>query len=153
MKKLFILLLVIAFGCQQGGGPITQADKDAIQAQIDALANNIRTNGNPADLYTTDALSMPPHVPAVSGNTAIGAYHADSQGPKTTEFTLSGSEIEGTGDIAFARGTWTYKGTLNDTIEVSDNGKFLAVYKKQADNSWKSHREIWNSDQPLPGGN
>lgn len=153
MKKSFLVLLVIAFGCQQGGGPITQADKDSIQSQLNAFGDNVRANGNPADLYSDDAVSMPPHEAAVSGKTAIGDFHANPDAPKVTEFTLSSSEIEGSGNIAFARGVWSFKGTVNDTLEVSDNGKFLVVYKKQADNSWKTYREIWNSDQPMPGGN
>jgi len=66
-------------------------------------------------------------------------------------FTTTTAEIEGTGDLAYARGAWTFKGTVKDSIEVNDNGKFLLVFRKQADSSWKTIRETWNSDSPMPG--
>ena len=31
---------------------------------------------------------------------------------------------------------------------VSDTGKYLAIWKKQADNSWKFHIDSWSSSQP-----
>ncbi|MGE0770435.1 MAG: DUF4440 domain-containing protein [Cyclobacteriaceae bacterium] len=153
MKKLVVLLLLVAFGCQQGGGPISQADKDAVQALIDDFAAKTNANENPSAIYAADAVTMPPHAAAVSGAEAIGSFHADTGQAQTTSFQLNAIEIEGSGHVAFARGTWTYEGTVNDTIKVSDNGKFMVVYKKQADNTWKAYREIWNSDQPMPGGN
>lgn len=153
MKKLVILVLVVGFGCQQGGGPISQADKDAVQTLIDDFAAKTNANENPSAIYASDAITMPPHAAAVTGAEAIGSYHADPSEAQTTSFQVNTAEIEGSGNIAFARGTWTFEGTVNDTINVSDNGKFMVVYKKQADNTWKAYREMWNSDQPMPGSN
>ena len=31
-----------------------------------------------------------------------------------------------------------------------EQGKFLQIYRKQGDGSWKMTREIYNSDLPLP---
>ena len=31
-----------------------------------------------------------------------------------------------------------------------EKGKYLAVWKKQADGSWKKLREVWNTDAPPP---
>ena len=33
---------------------------------------------------------------------------------------------------------------------VTDKGKYVTVYKKQADGSWKAVADIMNSDMPLP---
>ena len=33
---------------------------------------------------------------------------------------------------------------------VTDKGKYVTVYKKQADGSWKAVADILNSDMPLP---
>jgi ketosteroid isomerase-like protein len=40
--------------------------------------------------------------------------------------------------------------TLNDPTgkPVNDRGKFLEVWKKQADGKWKCTMDIWNSDLP-----
>jgi ketosteroid isomerase-like protein len=34
---------------------------------------------------------------------------------------------------------------------VADRGKYLAVWKKQADGSWKIEADMWNSDLPAKG--
>ncbi len=34
---------------------------------------------------------------------------------------------------------------------ISDVGKFVEIFKRQADGSWKIHVTIWNSDKPPPG--
>jgi hypothetical protein len=33
---------------------------------------------------------------------------------------------------------------------IEEQGKFLQIYRKQSDGSWKMTREIYNSDLPLP---
>jgi ketosteroid isomerase-like protein len=33
---------------------------------------------------------------------------------------------------------------------VTDHGKYVAVWKKQADGNWKVAVDIWNTDLPLP---
>lgn len=152
MKKLFVLLAVIMFACQPGGGPITQADKDAIQKSIETFVDaNLNNPDNLGAGYADDAISMPPHSKEISGKENIVAFHGDPNAPKTTSFTITPTEIDGTGNVAYARGTWSFAGVMNDTININDNGKFVLIYKKQADNSWKVLREIWNSDLPMPG--
>ena len=152
MKKLTFLFAVILFGCQQGGGPISQADKDAIQKNLDAFTE--ASNKNSDELgngYADDLISMPPHAKEISGKQNVVAFHNDPAGAKTVSFTITTAEIEGNGDIAYARGAWTFKGTVQDSIEINDNGKYLLIFKKQADSSWKTIRETWNSDLPMPG--
>jgi hypothetical protein len=34
--------------------------------------------------------------------------------------------------------------------EKIDRGKFINVFTKGADGAWRFHRNIWNSDLPLP---
>jgi len=34
---------------------------------------------------------------------------------------------------------------------TTDGGKYLSVWKKQADGSWKTEANSWNSDKALPG--
>ncbi|HEX5167981.1 MAG TPA: DUF4440 domain-containing protein [Cyclobacteriaceae bacterium] len=152
MKKVIILFAVMLTGCQQGGGPISQQDKDEIQKTIDAFANAIKNRtGDFGAVYTSDIISMPPHVEANTGVEKVTAFHSDPAGPKVTTFTVASQEIEGSADLAYARGVWKFEGVLNDTLNVSDNGKFVIILKKQGDGTWKTSREIWNSNVPIPG--
>jgi ketosteroid isomerase-like protein len=34
--------------------------------------------------------------------------------------------------------------------EIKDKGKFVVVWKRQADGSWKIVRDVYNSDVPPP---
>ncbi|MBA2471329.1 MAG: hypothetical protein H0V41_03460 [Pseudonocardiales bacterium] len=47
------------------------------------------------------------------------------------------------GDLAYSTGTYAF---ANPPI---DKGKFVDVWKKQADGSWKAVIDIFNSDLPV----
>ena len=151
MKKLLIILGFAVAGCQQGGAPLTSADKDAIKKNVENFAQSMSTQS--ADIgngYADDVVSMPPHNTSNVGKTKTVEFHS-APGPKATSFVITSEEIDGTGNLAYSRGTWVYKGVLNDSIEINDNGKYLVLLNKQADGSWKVTREIWNSDLPMAG--
>jgi ketosteroid isomerase-like protein len=52
-------------------------------------------------------------------------------------------EIAGEGDVAYQWATYTLAGGAQ-----SDAGKFVEVYKRHADGSWKIRLTIFNSDNP-----
>jgi ketosteroid isomerase-like protein len=63
------------------------------------------------------------------------------------------AEILVTGDWAFDRGT--YSQTLTPKgggVAQKETGKYLWLYHRAPDGSWKQARVIWNSSDPLPGG-
>src|SRR5205823_14030123 len=64
---------------------------------------------------------------------------------KATKVNVSAS-----GDVAYTNGT--YELTAPDDIgnPTNDHGKYVAVWKKQADGTWKVVTDIWNTDLPLP---
>ncbi len=64
-------------------------------------------------------------------------------------WTPSTVTAAGSGDMAFVQGTYTASMKGPDGKAVSDTGKYLEVWKKQADGSWKAVEDIWNSDMPM----
>ena len=97
-------------------------------------------------LYAEDAVFMPPHRPAVKGRLALrdwlGAF------PKVTRFTFTLDDIDGRGDLAYVRGS--YSMTLHPEGApgpVGDAGKFVEIRKKQPDGSWLLAADIFNSDK------
>jgi ketosteroid isomerase-like protein len=46
----------------------------------------------------------------------------------------------------------TYQGTMNDAKgkPITDRGKYVTVWKKQADGNWKVVVDIFNSNLPAP---
>ena len=57
------------------------------------------------------------------------------------------SKASPAGEIPIRRLTFTIPGAPGP---IDEQGKFLQVYRKQGDGSWKMTREIYNSDLPLP---
>jgi len=60
-------------------------------------------------------------------------------------------EASRSGDLAVSTGT--YELTYNDPAGklVTERGKYLEVWRKQADGTWRMVVESFNSDLPLAG--
>ena len=58
------------------------------------------------------------------------------------------------GDVALAWGTWESTETPKaGGSTVVNRGKWMEVYRRDADGSWKTWRWIWNRDAPeAPAG-
>ncbi len=137
--------------CQPGAGPLSDDDIAAIRANVDTYVQSTLSADWPAwaALFTDDAVNMAPNEPAIEGRAAIQAW--GEAFPTLTEFTSTPVEIDGRADLAYIRGTYSYTGTVEGAPEpVTDSGKYLVLLRKQADGSWLSTAQIWNSDQPLP---
>ncbi len=46
----------------------------------------------------------------------------------------------------YSVGTYSMTVSDRDKKPVTDKGKYVTVYKKQADGSWKAVHDMWNSD-------
>ncbi|MBT8401444.1 MAG: SgcJ/EcaC family oxidoreductase, partial [Rhodothermia bacterium] len=100
-----------------------------------------------AALYTEDAVLMPPNAPSVTGRAAI--QEVFEQFPTITSMDLTIEDIQGSGDLATVRGSYSLAMDIEgDTVE--DTGKYLEVRRKQADGSWPMIIDTWNSDIPVP---
>jgi len=66
---------------------------------------------------------------------------------KMTEFNLVSKKLIMSGDLLLDVGTYELTMNVRGMDEpVMDHGKYLTVYEKQNDNSWKIKVETWNSD-------
>jgi uncharacterized protein (TIGR02246 family) len=100
-----------------------------------------------------DGVQMPPNFPANVGRDNIRAWCAGFLGAFQVEFSLDVEEVQIAGsDWAFERGTYEIALTPNAGGEpMRDAGKYITVYQRQPDGSWGMARDIWNSNNPLPG--
>ena len=99
-----------------------------------------------AALYTQDAIILPPHGAAVQGREAIGQWLATL--PVISSATGEDVEVQGAGDLAYLRGTYTMTVTVPGVpVPIKEVGKFLQIHRRQGDGSWRVSREI---DLPLP---
>ena len=114
-------------------------------------------NANDADAwvscFTPDGVQMPPNDAANIGIDNIRAWSTGMLTAFGAEFSLDVDEVELAGDDrAFERGGYTI--ALTPTAggpPIGDSGKYITIYQRQVDGSWLMARDIWNSNQPLPG--
>jgi uncharacterized protein (TIGR02246 family) len=103
--------------------------------------------------FARDAAQMPPNEPPNIGTENIRAWSSGMLTAFRAEFSLDIDEVELAGDDwAFERGTYTIGLTpKSGGSPIHDNGKYLTIYQRQTDRSWLMARDIWNSNNPLPG--
>ena len=165
MKKLItiiplVILLCFTFGCQQdeemaeevGVKPLSDEDVAAIKALGPALdkAALAKEWDTILSLFTEDSMLMGPNMPVIKGRSGHRAF-IESLKPSHTEHKVEFLEVDGYGDIAYARGTGVETFSIEGVEEpIKDEGKFLGILRKQADGSWLIAIWMWNSDLPLP---
>jgi uncharacterized protein (TIGR02246 family) len=106
-----------------------------------------------AELYTENALTMPPNSDAAQGREAIQKALEGEFKMGAKDLTLTTVSVEGSGDTAYETGTFTIKVTPEGKAAMTDSGKYMAVWKRGADGMWKLHADIWNSSLPSSGTN
>ncbi len=155
MKRRPILVLgtatclALSVGCQGPAG-LPEAEQAAIrqaEASFVKLVNARDWKGAVA-AYAEDSIVLLPNQAAAQGKAAIQAWLEAL--PPLSDFQLHGVEIEGRGDLAYCRGTYSMRVAPAGAAPIEDRGKYIAIWRKQADGSWKVLRDIWNSDLPLP---
>ena len=98
--------------------------------------------------YSDDAVVLPPNGPSATTKEAIRKLWQDLLA--SPGFALSWKptrvEVSKSGDMAHVSGTYEF--SINDASgkPFNDRGKYLEVWKKQADGNWKCAADIWNSD-------
>jgi ketosteroid isomerase-like protein len=61
-------------------------------------------------------------------------------------------KVTKSGEMAYVSGTYEWVGKDAGGKEVKDRGKYLEVWEKQADGTWKCSADCWNSDLPAAAG-
>ena len=100
--------------------------------------------------YSTDAVVMPPNAPSATTKETFRNIWKDMiASASSVSWKATRVEVAKSGDMAYVSGT--YEVTVNDASgkPVNDRGKYLEVWKKQADGKWKCGADIWNSDLPV----
>ena len=156
MGRTILPLTLLVAACQPAAAPLSDDDVAAIRnlgprySQA-AMAQDVDAA---VALYTDDAVIMPADAPVVVGKEAIREFIAAAFASEavTTEFVFTSVQIDGVGDLAFDRGTWTWTGTVpGASAPVTEVGKYVVIVRRQADGSWLTTVDTWNSDTAAAG--
>ena len=97
--------------------------------------------------YADDAVVMMPGMKAMVGKAAIDAgYNGMFQSMDMKNFQPTTTDVVVQGDVAIESGSMTYEAGPKGGKLAADTVKYLTVWKKQGDGSWKIIRDINNTD-------
>jgi len=154
MRRLTLSVLSLAFlaACQSGVAPLTDEDVAALN-NLTAVNIQATLAGDCAAanaVLAEDAVLLPQDGPMVEGRAAMTAA-CEADETTTQDFTITSVQIDGYGDLAFDRGTWSQTFVTEDMAEpLTIAGKYVVISRKQADDSWLWTVLIWNTDAPMP---
>jgi len=162
---LLLLPLLVATACTAPAGNETATaaapDPAAVRQAIEAVNAQFTASLKAGDIealvshYDAEAMVLPPNMPAARGAAGIReAFSGMLSAMTITEFTLTTHEVHVAGNMAIETGAYamTSQPPQGGGPATPDTGKFVVVWRQQADGSWKLFRDIFNSDLPLPAG-
>jgi uncharacterized protein (TIGR02246 family) len=141
--------LIVTAACTSAPAGMAGTDADAIRAQGQVWHDAANANDWAAlmAVYIEDAVFMPPNHPTVRGHEEIQAFLGGL--PPDTRMQLEMAEIDGFGDLAYARGTYRMHLPVPGMDEPhEDRGKYIEIWRRGADGVWRISRDIFNSDLP-----
>lgn len=151
MKTMYTLLLV----CFCFVFSLHAEDWTKVRQTIEEMNNKLEKGIVEGDMntmlsfYTEDAISLPDFEPAVRGIAEIKkkAEEHHKEGMKITSADFKTTDVVGSGDIAVEVGEWNMTMTMpGSSTPMNDMGKYVTVWQKQADNTWKVKVETWNTN-------
>jgi uncharacterized protein (TIGR02246 family) len=153
-RSLFAFTGLLALTACTSTPPDTrQADIKAVKGVEAAWVADIATKDADkfASYYSDDASLLLPNAPIINGRENIRAALKPMLADPNFALTFQSTAAEAAkgGDFVYTVGT--YSMTLSrpgEKTAFTDKGKYLTVFKKQADGSWKAVADMISSDLP-----
>jgi ketosteroid isomerase-like protein len=152
--SLSAVVLLTSAACRRGEADTPVSDLESLRATDRALQQAIAAKDleRTVSFYAADASVLPVAEPIVTGADAIRkewAHIFAIPGFKSTS-TLTKSDVASGEQLAYTQGSYETELETKDGKIATERGKFVSVWKKQADGSWKIVADIYNTDAPPP---
>ena len=156
LLKTVILIVAVAFTAS-----VAAQNNEELKAKIEKINKEMQQamlSGNTtASLayYSDDAISLPNYSKMAQGIEAIKKSNEAmmASGMKMTKFETTTLMVSTCEDNIAEVGTYNMSFTMEGAPgEMSDIGKYLTIWKQQADGSLKITFEMWNTDTYPAGG-
>src|SRR6476660_9958350 len=149
MRKCISILVAAAVLCASGCTRSVDIEKErnALLATDSQWMHSASDASKFASYYAADASFYPQGAPLVKGRAAIrDAWKQLSSAPGfALEWNVKDSKVGAAGDTAYTAGTYQLKFTGG-----GEKGKYVTVWAKQVDGSWKVTNDIFNADETAP---
>ncbi|MCB0167201.1 MAG: SgcJ/EcaC family oxidoreductase, partial [Anaerolineae bacterium] len=130
-------------------------DVEAVTAAVNKVWDQYASSLNAGDvdrymaLWADDAMQLPPDSLPLVGKDTLRAGLESEVKEITYDMKITNEEVNASGDMAVARGTYAATITPKDGSEpITIDGKYMTLLKRQSDGSWKIFRDIYNSNVP-----
>ena len=103
-------------------------------------------------LYDENAELLPVAEPVVAGREAIRREWADIFGIPgfASTATLTRVDVSDDGTLGYTRGSYETTMTGTDGRPTVERGKWVTVWRRQSDGTWRIVQDITNTDSPPP---
>ena len=122
--------------------------RHSIEVTIKTLVESLNAGdaAGVAALYTDDAVLLPPDEARVDGREGIQGAWQKFIDADYRDIAMTTQEVDGFGDVANEVGTISATAPSEDGGRGQLTGKYVAVWKRGRDDTWRLHRDIWNFD-------
>jgi ketosteroid isomerase-like protein len=152
--SIVVMLSLLVFSCAPKPAPFNAAEvRKGIEIMVAKFGEDL-VKGDAAAasmVYAEDATVCPPNSPPLKGRKAFQDWFGGQlqSGLKVMDAKLVVESVDGDGTVAYETGRFTEQFEIAGKA-IADTGKYLAVWRKLADGSWKVQAEAWNTNMPPP---
>ena len=158
MKRAMVLVALLFVGCGGARGE-TERTGDVAQdrQQVEAAGQRIWSALSRNDAagivaeYAEDSIIFPPNAPMVQGKPAVAKFLGDLFGAiafRDAAGTIA--DIRVSGDLAIETGHYAWTLVPPGGAPMPDKGKYVHVWARTPDGTWKVIRYFSNSDVAAP---
>jgi ketosteroid isomerase-like protein len=146
MKQVLLASLLIGMLTSAGHAQQPANLRKAIEANNKAFVESFNQGnaGAIAEMYTSDALLLPPNNPIIVGHQGIREFWQNLITAGLKAVRLETERVEACGDTAYEVGYYTLTIPTATGGTVTDQGKYIVVWKREGP-KWKLARDIWNT--------
>ena len=162
MRQLIVLvavILLLTLGCtsavETSGQDIDLEAERAVLLEKDRTQSEAySTSETPLDTifasFADDARVLAPGIPMAEGWEASRAVFAKLEALPgySLEYSPAIADVGGAADLGYTIGTYHMKLPGSDGSIVEIDGKYLSIWKRQPDGSWKIAVDMFNADGP-----
>jgi len=164
MSRFHSLMLaaiaILYVGCsaaeksENGQPPVAAGPSDAfLDSNLTTFLNAMKAKDPTAVMavWADNAISFSPNMAPLKGKAAIEAYNKQWFSSIQPDSIAAGRDgLLSSGDLAVETGWYYFKGKMFGQPGL-DSGRYINVWQRQPDGSWKIVRDMANSMLPMPG--
>ncbi len=149
---MVITLVFLATSVGAAFGQTSSKAADAVRTADEAWEKVYAANDlDKSVAFLDDQASMlVPNAPIAIGKQAIAKVIASDFAQGNSTWHPDKASVARSGELGYTSGTTTLSFKDASGKTMSDKGKYLTVWKKQADGTWKVLFDMFNSDLAAP---